>query len=108
MKNIILLMGLLVSFEALATNFTGHIQKMIVGREGHQIYIHMKDAPQTCGKDHPLGFNYAFSLRDNEAGEVIFSALLAAQVAKKAVTIQGQGPCTIDSHMENLGYIYTY
>ena len=85
---------------------TGFVEKMIIGREGHQVFIHIKDAPQTCGQDHNLGFNYAFSLRDHGAGKEMLSAFMAAQVANKQVTIQGTGHCTVDAKMEDVSYLY--
>ncbi len=88
------------------TTQTGKVGKLIIGREGHQVYINIKDIAQTCNKDHGMGFNYAFSLRDHEAGKEILSALMAAQIANKQVTVQGFGTCTITESMEDVHYIY--
>ena len=108
MKYLLSVVALLSAESVYASNFTGSIEKLIIGREGHQVFVHIKDAPQTCGKDHSLGFNYAFSLRDHEAGKEILSALLASQLSGEKVTIQGDNTCSLSSEVENIGYIYTY
>lgn len=89
-----------------ASSYAGYVEKLVVGRDGHQVFIHMKDAPTTCNLEHPLGFNYAFSLRDHEAGREMLSALLAANMAGTRVVVQGTDVCTISSDMENVAYIY--
>jgi hypothetical protein len=107
-KSILVAMLSIVSMEANSSVFKGVIEKMIVGRQGHQVYVHLKGAPQTCGIDHPLGFNYAISLRDHGAGKSIYSAMLAAQMAGREITIQGNGVCTISLQLEDIGYIYVH
>jgi len=98
----------LYSLSAHASHFTGKIEKLVIGRLGHQVFVHMKNAPATCGLDHPLGFNYAFSLESHSAGKEILSVLLAAKVADKQIGVQGTGACTISADMEDISYIYLY
>ena len=108
MKKYLLLMLVLFASNSFSSNFRGVVEKMIVGSGEHRVYVHLKGAPKTCDNDHPLGFNYAFSLRDHGAGREIFSSLLAAQMAGKEVTVQGNSQCTVSTDMEDIGYIYTY
>jgi hypothetical protein len=108
-NKIILVVTLFIfSTEAHASVYKGLIEKMIVGRQGHQVFVHIKGAPQTCGLDHSLGFNYAISLRDHGAGRSIYSTMLAAQMAGREITIQGDGVCTITPEMEDIGYVYIH
>ena len=90
LKSTFITIGVLFSGLSQASSVTGEIEKLIIGRQGHQVFVHIKGAPQTCGKDHSLGFNYAFSLKDHGAGKEILSAMLAVQVSGRRITIQGE------------------
>ncbi len=78
---------MILTTNAFATSATGEVGKIIVGRLGHQIYIELLNAPQTCGQDHPQDYNYALSVNEYPMGKEILSVLIAAQVANKMVTI---------------------
>ena len=106
MKRLIPVLMMFAVTNVEASTVTGTIEKMIIGRQGHQVYVHINNAAQTCNADHSLGFNYAISLRDHEAGKEIFSTLIAAQIANKRITIQGTELCTISETMEDISYIY--
>lgn len=108
MKYLILIAALLSSGVCDASNAKGKIEKLIIGRNGHEVFVHLKNASQTCGRDHSLGFNYAFSIRDHEAGREMLSAMLAAKFAKREITIQGNNQCVMSPELETIAYIYSH
>jgi len=107
MKKTLILGLLMISELAIASSQTGTVEKMIVGRLGYQVYVHLSNA-STCSSEHPLGYNFAFSLNDHDAGKEILSTLLAAQMAQRQVTVQGMSQCTIDDRMEDISYVTIY
>ncbi|TVZ41825.1 hypothetical protein P886_1175 [Alteromonadaceae bacterium 2753L.S.0a.02] len=108
MKKILLIFIIISSTNSFASSAIGNIGKLVIGRDGHQIYVELLGVPETCGSEHPIGFNYAISTNSHPMAKEILSTLIAAQVAGKKVTIQGGSTCTIDSRMEDISYIYLH
>jgi len=107
-KTLFVLVLILFSTNLHASHARGVIKTLIVGKAGHQVYVQLAGAPQTCGSDHPLGFNYGLSLSSHGAAKEILSVLLAAQLAGREVTIQGAGVCSFEGSMEDISYVYLH
>ena len=104
---LILLILLLLASNTYAGMVVGKIEKMIVGRQGTQVFVHLVNVPQTCGKDHSLGYNYYLSLSGHAGAKEIYSALLAAQMTDREIGIQGTGQCTAQDSIEDISYVIT-
>ena len=90
-----------------AGNGTGVVHQVLVGRAGHEVYFDIEGTINgfPCAGTHPAGFDYAFSLTNHAAGREMLSAILTAYASGKTLSVQGDGTCTVDSSMEDVGYV---
>jgi hypothetical protein len=87
---------------------TGDVGKVLVGRNGQEVYIELVNASITdfpCASSHPNHYQYAFSLQSHAAGKAMLSVILAAKSTGHRIFIQATGACTIDSRIEDLSYV---
>jgi hypothetical protein len=85
----------------------GTVEKILVGRQGHEVYVQItgdiEDFP--CASSHPNGYNYGFSLSGHAAGSEILSALMVAYSSGKTASVQGNATCNLNSQLEDIGYV---
>ena len=106
MKYIIAVILFVMTLDASATNITGTINSLSVGRLGDQIFVDLDtNVPNICGTPHPNGFEYAFLISENDAAAEIVGALMLAYNSGKSVTIVGLNVCTIDTRVEDMSYV---
>lgn len=111
MKYLKLIVMVIAVFSPISLSYAGvgvgTVTKVLVGRMGNEVYVSVAGNINAfpCASAHPNGWNYAISLTNNPAGKDILSALLVAYTAGKTVEVQGVGTCTIDSTLEDIGYV---
>jgi len=106
MKYLVFIMIFCVSANSWATNRSGTIVKMSVGRNGDQVFIDLNTSGENaCLEAHPSGFDYALSISGNEAGPEILTSLMLAYSLGKSVTIIGTNTCLIEGRLEDTSYI---
>ncbi len=98
----------LITTQAGASNVTGEISGLLVGRNGHEVYVGTTGNPSNlpCSQNgiHP-SFQYGISLENNNAKEIL-KVLLVARLSGKTIYIIGNGNCAdFDNRVEEIAYV---
>mgnify|MGYP001562249235 CR=1 FL=1 len=106
-KAFLIALGAALATSTHAGDSIGKVGQILVGRMGSQVYVELVTTQYNgwpCTSIHPNGFRYAFLLSSSGAREIL-ATVLAAQTSGKSLQVVGTGACTINTTMEDVGYV---
>ncbi len=106
MKKLLLVALSICPLISLATTYNGTILRVVCHEQDTsplcQVQLNGEVPSLACATQ---AWKYSFDATTQE-GRNILSILLAAQVSKQNVTIEGKGTCSLSSSSEDLRHVY--
>lgn len=104
---ILALMTVMLS-NAFATNATGKITAIIVGRMYREVLIGLDSKPTNACQKHHTSYQYGFHLDGRPDAKALLATILAAKTSGQPIGIVGDVVCNLDApdnDVEQIGYI---